>query len=122
MALGAEQAHRSGAGEREPAPGSVTLTGTAPVNGLWPSDHAGVVATIQIPSSSSMALSRSYPADQPRLGLLRHKGITAWQEGPVEPWVETVAAPDRVAGFLRVHPPFARGWSRTWVPHPAAAQ
>jgi endonuclease/exonuclease/phosphatase family metal-dependent hydrolase len=31
-------------------PASVTLTGTSPVNGLWPSDHAGVVATIQIPS------------------------------------------------------------------------
>jgi endonuclease/exonuclease/phosphatase family metal-dependent hydrolase len=31
-------------------PVSVTLTGTSAVNGLWPSDHAGVIAAIQIPS------------------------------------------------------------------------
>jgi endonuclease/exonuclease/phosphatase family metal-dependent hydrolase len=31
-------------------PVSVTVTGTSAVNGLWPSDHAGVIATIQIPS------------------------------------------------------------------------
>jgi len=29
---------------------SVTLTGTSAVHGLWPSDHAGVIAIIQIPS------------------------------------------------------------------------
>lgn len=29
---------------------SATLTGTSAVNGLWPSDHAGVIAAIQIPS------------------------------------------------------------------------
>jgi endonuclease/exonuclease/phosphatase family metal-dependent hydrolase len=31
-------------------PVSDTLTGTSAVDGLWPSDHAGVVARIQIPS------------------------------------------------------------------------
>lgn len=31
-------------------PVSDTLTGTSPVNGLWPSDHAGVIAKIRIPS------------------------------------------------------------------------
>jgi endonuclease/exonuclease/phosphatase family metal-dependent hydrolase len=31
-------------------PVNVRLAGTSPVNGLWPSDHAGVLATIQIPS------------------------------------------------------------------------
>jgi endonuclease/exonuclease/phosphatase family metal-dependent hydrolase len=31
-------------------PVSDTLTGTSPVDGLWPSDHAGVVARIRIPS------------------------------------------------------------------------
>ena len=29
---------------------SVTLAGTSAVHGLWPSDHAGVIAVIQIPS------------------------------------------------------------------------
>lgn len=31
-------------------PVSDTLTGTSPVNGLWPSDHAGVISEIRIPS------------------------------------------------------------------------
>jgi endonuclease/exonuclease/phosphatase family metal-dependent hydrolase len=31
-------------------PVSDTLTGTSPVDGLWPSDHAGVIARIRIPS------------------------------------------------------------------------
>jgi uncharacterized protein (TIGR02453 family) len=43
---------------------------------------------------------RGYPADHPRIDLLRHKGLIAWQEWPVEPWLGTAAAKDRVAGFL----------------------
>ncbi len=31
-------------------PMSDTLLGTSPVDGLWPSDHAGVIATVRIPS------------------------------------------------------------------------
>jgi hypothetical protein len=31
-------------------PVSGTLTGTSPAGRLWPSDHAGVLARIQIPS------------------------------------------------------------------------
>src|SRR5690349_7694788 len=35
---------------------------------------------------------RGYPADHPRVGLLRYKGIFAWKEWPVEPWLETAVA------------------------------
>ena len=52
---------------------------------------------------------RGYPADHPRIGLLRYKGIVAWQEWPVEGWLETAAARDRVAGFLRATRPL-RAW------------
>ena len=52
---------------------------------------------------------RGYPADHPRIGLLRYKGIVAWKEWPVEGWLETAAARDRVAGFLRTTRPL-RGW------------
>jgi len=44
---------------------------------------------------------RGYPADHPRIELLRYKGIVAWKEWPVEPWLETAAAKEHIAGFLR---------------------
>ena len=43
---------------------------------------------------------RGYPADHPRIGLLRHKGLVAWKEWPVEPWLGTSAAKEHLAGFL----------------------
>lgn len=52
---------------------------------------------------------RGYPADHPRIGLLRCKGLVAWKEWPVEPWLETSAARDQVAGFLRTARPLS-GW------------
>ena len=53
---------------------------------------------------------RGYPADHPRIGLLRYKGLVAWKEWPVERWLETPAARDRVAGFLRTTRPLS-----TWL-------
>jgi uncharacterized protein (TIGR02453 family) len=43
---------------------------------------------------------RGYPADHPRIELLRHKGLVAWKEWPVEPWLATAAAKTEVDGFL----------------------
>jgi uncharacterized protein (TIGR02453 family) len=43
---------------------------------------------------------RGYPADHPRIGLLRHKGLVAWKEWPVESWLATPAARQRIADFL----------------------
>jgi uncharacterized protein (TIGR02453 family) len=51
---------------------------------------------------------RGYPADHPRIGLLRYKGVVAWKQWPVEPWLETAAARDRVAGFLRTTRPLSQ--------------
>jgi uncharacterized protein (DUF2461 family) len=53
---------------------------------------------------------RGYPADHPRIGLLRYKALVAWKEWPVEGWLETEAARDRVAGFLRTTRPLS-----TWL-------
>jgi uncharacterized protein (TIGR02453 family) len=50
---------------------------------------------------------RGYPADHPRAGLLRYKGIVAWREWAPEPWMETAEAKDRIAGFLRAARPLA---------------
>jgi uncharacterized protein (TIGR02453 family) len=48
---------------------------------------------------------RGYPADHPRIGLLRYKGVVAWQEWPVEPWLGTSAAKERVVAFLAASRP-----------------
>jgi uncharacterized protein (TIGR02453 family) len=52
---------------------------------------------------------RGYPADHPRIELLRHKGLVAWKEWPVEPWLGTAAAGKHVAGFLTAARPLS-GW------------
>ena len=57
---------------------------------------------------------RGYPKDHPRVDLLRHKGLIAWREWPVEPWLGTPAAADRVTGFLRAARPL-RAWLRHHV-------
>ena len=44
---------------------------------------------------------RGYPADHPRIALLRYKGLTAWKQWPVALWLETAAAKDRVISFFR---------------------
>ncbi len=52
---------------------------------------------------------RGYPADHPRVDLLRYKGLAAYQEWPVEPWLGTPAAADRIREFLRTTRPLT-GW------------
>jgi uncharacterized protein (TIGR02453 family) len=52
---------------------------------------------------------RGYSAEHPRIELLRYKGIVAWQEWPVEPWLGTATAKDRITGFLRATRPL-RSW------------
>ena len=48
---------------------------------------------------------RGYPADHPRIALLRYKGLTAWKQWPVEPWLETASARDRLISFFRTAQP-----------------
>jgi uncharacterized protein (TIGR02453 family) len=48
---------------------------------------------------------RGYPADHPRIMLLRYKGLTAWQQWPVGPWLGTASAKDRIVSFLRTTVP-----------------
>ena len=60
------------------------------------------------------SVPRGYPADHPRIGLLRYKGVVAWKEWPVGSWLETGAARDQVAGFLRTTRPLS-AWLDTNV-------
>ncbi|MEV0714399.1 DUF2461 domain-containing protein [Asanoa sp. NPDC050611] len=57
---------------------------------------------------------RGYPADHPRADLLRHKGIVAWKEWPVAPWLGTATAKRRVADFLRASAPLNQ-WLASFV-------
>jgi uncharacterized protein (TIGR02453 family) len=55
---------------------------------------------------------RGFPKDHPRIGLLRHKGLTTWQEWEPAPWMGTAAARDRIVDFLRLSRPL-----RAWLDH-----
>jgi len=52
---------------------------------------------------------RGYPRDHPRIELLRMKGLVTWKEWPVEPWLATAEAKDRVTAVLRTSKPLV-GW------------
>jgi uncharacterized protein (TIGR02453 family) len=52
---------------------------------------------------------RGYPADHPRIALLRYKGLTAWQEWPAGAWLESAQVKDRVISFFRTTMPL-RSW------------
>ena len=62
---------------------------------------------------------RGYPADHPRVELLRYKGVVTWREWPVEPWLGTAAARQHVAGFLAASQPLC-AWLNANVGESAA--
>jgi uncharacterized protein (TIGR02453 family) len=49
---------------------------------------------------------RGYPPDHPRIGLLRHKGLTTWQHWDPEPWLGTPAAAEKLLSFFRTNTAF----------------
>jgi uncharacterized protein (TIGR02453 family) len=53
---------------------------------------------------------RGYAADHPRIEYLRYKGLIAWRQWPVEPWLATRAALDRIIEVLDAAAPL-----RTWL-------
>jgi len=57
---------------------------------------------------------RGYQADHPRIELLRHKGLVAYIEWPVEPWLGTAAVRDHLTEFLVTTEPLA-DWLDTHV-------
>ncbi len=58
--------------------------------------------SIEVHGQDSLkTVPKGYPSDHPRAELLRHKGLTTWQEWPPAPWPRTAAAKTRIADFLR---------------------
>ena len=66
-------------------------------------------AGLTITAASALTTApRGYPKDHPRIELLRMKGLVTWKQWPVEPWLATAAAKDRVVGVLRASIPLVR--------------
>ncbi|MGZ8662812.1 MAG: DUF2461 domain-containing protein [Actinomycetota bacterium] len=55
---------------------------------------------------------RGYPRDHPRIELLRYKGLIAWKQWTVTPWLGTRRAKDRVVEFLDRSKPLNEWLSR----------
>jgi uncharacterized protein (TIGR02453 family) len=52
---------------------------------------------------------RGYEKDHPRIDLLRHKGLLAWKQWPVGPWLGTAKPKQRIVDFLHASGPL-RKW------------
>jgi uncharacterized protein (TIGR02453 family) len=53
---------------------------------------------------------RGYPADHPRIGLLRHKGLTTWQQWTPGPLLATAELKEHVLAFQQASAPLV-----TWL-------
>lgn len=49
---------------------------------------------------------RGYPADHPRIDLLKHKGLTTWRHWNAEPWLSTPAPLEETREFFRTSAAF----------------
>lgn len=55
---------------------------------------------------------RGYPADHPRVELLRNKGLVAWREWPAARWLGTSAARTRIVEVLHATRPLCQWLDR----------
>jgi len=79
---------------------------------------AARAADLTITAASSLASApRGDPKDHPRIELLRLKGLVTWKDWPVETWLGTAEAKDRVVEVLRASLPLV-GWLDTHVGPP----
>ncbi len=110
----------AGSGEFHLAGPTLTRYRTAVDAGKSGEQLADIIETIkandiQIAGTTPLAgAPRGYKADHPRIELLRYKGIIAYRKWPVEPWLHTSAAADRVAGLLDAVEPL-QAWLREHV-------
>jgi len=64
------------------------------------------VAGLNITAADTLKTApRGYPKDHPRIELLRMKGLVTWKQWPVEPWLATATAKDRIVAVLHASEP-----------------
>ena len=84
---------------------SLDLPGDALVKVVDEARGAGLTITA---ASTLTTAPRGYPKDHPRIELLRMKGLVTWKQWPVEPWLATATARDKVVSVLRTSVPLAQ--------------
>jgi uncharacterized protein (DUF2461 family) len=81
------------------------LTGEALTRVLDEARSAGLAVTA---ASTLKTAPRGYHQDHPRIELLRMKGLITWKQWPVEPWLATAKAKDKVVAVLRASVPLVQ--------------
>ena len=71
-------------------------------------------STDVIARESLKTVPRGYDREHPRAGLLKNKGLAAWKQWPVEPWLGTAKARTNIEKFLQSAEPL-RDWLRANV-------
>ena len=68
---------------------------------------AGIAAAgIEVSGADPLKTApRGYAADHPRIELLRYRGLIAWKQWPVEDWLSTRSARDRIVEALDTSAP-----------------
>lgn len=81
---------------------ALDLTGEALAKIVDDARAAGLTITA---ASTLTTAPRGFPKDHPRIELLRMKGLVTWKDWPVEPWLATAEAKEKVAAVLRASLP-----------------
>jgi uncharacterized protein (TIGR02453 family) len=84
---------------------ALDLPGEALVKVVDEARGAGLTITA---ASTLTTAPRGYPKDHARIELLRMKGLVTWKQWPVEPWLATAKARDKVVSVLRASVPLAQ--------------
>ena len=97
---------------------ALDLTGEALTGIVDTARAAGLTITA---ARSLTSAPRGYPRDHPRIELLRMKGLVTWKDWPVEAWLGTAQAKQKVVEVLRASLPLV-GWLDAHVgpPEPEA--
>jgi uncharacterized protein (TIGR02453 family) len=95
---------------------TLDLPGEALTRIVDKAEAAGLTITA---ASALKTAPRGFPPDHPRIELLRMQGLVTWKQWPVEPWLATAAAKDRIVEVLRTSVPLVR-WLEVHVGAPEA--
>jgi uncharacterized protein (TIGR02453 family) len=90
---------------------ALDLTGEALARIVHDGQEAGLTITA---ASSLLTAPRGFPKEHPRIELLRMKGLVTWKQWPVEPWLATASAKDKVVEVLRASIPLVQ-WLQAHV-------
>jgi len=88
---------------------ALDLTGEELARIVQDGQEAGLTITA---ASSLTTAPRGFPKDHPRIELLRMKGLVTWKQWPVEPWLATASAKDKVVEVLRASVPLVQWLQR----------